>query len=196
MPIGDGTRTIPLDKGFTAIVDEADYELVSKYRWRVEVARRRRRFYAATFVRDGGTRQTRILMHRLIIGAEPGQQVDHIDCDCLNNTRANLRLCTPSQNNQNARARTIPMSSQYKGVHRRKNRPNGTKCWVARITVDRKRVGLGFFDTEEEAALAYDAAALRYFGEFARPNLLPQQAYQRLAEEFDERDAADEVRVR
>jgi hypothetical protein len=114
-----------------------------------------------------GKRKT-LSLHRVIyervIGRELAshEQVDHADCNPLNNTRANLRLATQSQN----RANTPTYKSNttgYKGVTQR---PNGK--YVARLTVYKRRISLGYFDTAEEAHTAYVEAAKKHYGEFAR----------------------------
>lgn len=111
-------------------------------------------------------KRKRIAMHRLIwalsYGYWPGP-LDHIDGNKLNNSLANLRKATPAQNNGNQSARIG--SSRYKGVRFLQNR------WVAAISYNRKRVHLGRFLSEDEAAHEYNKAAVRYFGEFARLNV-------------------------
>lgn len=109
-----------------------------------------------------------VKLHRLIIGASPGQIVDHINGDRLDNRRANLRFCTWGQNLQNKRktGRGRAPLSPYKGV----TYFSAQNKWAARITSDRKRVFLGYFDNDEDAAKAYDLAAKDMFGEFARTN--------------------------
>jgi hypothetical protein len=102
-------------------------------------------------------------MHRLILRVDANTQVDHRDGNGLNNTRGNLRPATHAQNQHNSRLRKDNQSG-FKGVHRQGNR------WVARIRVDGEQKHLGSFRTPEEAARAYDAAALRLRGEYARLN--------------------------
>jgi len=102
-------------------------------------------------------------LHRLLLDAPPGLQVDHIDGDPTNNRRSNLRLCTHAENGKNQR-RPSTNSSGFKGVswHKRDKR------WYARIMINRKNKHLGCFDTPEDAKAAYDVAAERLFGEFRR----------------------------
>jgi hypothetical protein len=105
----------------------------------------------------------RIYLHRFILGiTDPKIRVDHQDGDGLNCRRSNIRVSTPSLNTANAGKR--PGSNPYKGVLKRGSR------WIARIKVNYTSRHLGTFDTPEEAARAYDRAAVETFGEFARLN--------------------------
>lgn len=108
-------------------------------------------------------------MHRLVVGAEPGQQVDHVNRDGLDNRRANLRLATNGQNRANSRSAS---ASGYKGVYRVPNKGvyRTTDKWRAQIRAGGRIIHLGYFGDAETAARAYDAAAREYFGEFARGN--------------------------
>jgi hypothetical protein len=104
---------------------------------------------------------------RMIMRAHRRQFVDHIDRDPLNNERSNLRFCTKQQNQRNQGMRKCN-SSGYKGVARVKHSPR----WRAFLKVSYKQIHLGMFDTKEEAALAYNRAALKYYGEFACLNVI------------------------
>ena len=105
-------------------------------------------------------------MHRVIVGARHGQDVDHKNNEAtLDNQRHNWRICTNSQNQMNAK-KQIGCSSQYKGVCW--NRQCGK--WQARIKLNGKEIWLGYFDDEIEAARVYNEAAIEHFGEFARLN--------------------------
>ena len=151
-----GPMRIPLTHGKFALVDAADYALVSAFPWRA--VRIRHTWYAETYVE--GARE---YMHRLIMGCGPGEQVDHRDGDGLNNRRrGNLRPVTHALNQANRRA--VRSASRFKGVTRRGGR------WRAYITVDGKFRSLGTFGTPEDAARAYDKAARELFGEFACTN--------------------------
>jgi hypothetical protein len=156
-------KEIPLTQGKVARVDDADYELVAGHSWWALQGRTagNERWYAVTQVK----RRT-IYMHRLILGlTDPEVEVDHIDHDGLNNQRANLRLCSQFQNNGNGRTQGTPKSSKYKGVSWVKR----DSFWIAYIQVH-KRIYLGSFHSEEAAAIAYDNAARKYFGDFAETN--------------------------
>lgn len=156
--------------GRVALVDDADYDLVMQHKWHIVEERRRQRSrihgpYARTMIYvpgQGKVGKKAPYMHNLIIGQ---LGVDHRDHDGLNNQRSNLRPATPAQNSQNVR-KISGCSSQYKGVTRRRDE----SAWRAVIVVDRKSIPLGRFAHEVDAARAYDAAALRYFGEFASLN--------------------------
>lgn len=107
------------------------------------------------------------LMHRLVMGAVSGQIVDHISGDIRDNRRVNLRICTHAENMRNRRS--VSGSSLYKGV-KIELRPSGSSRIRATITHNRKTIHLGTFKTEEDAARAYDAMAIRLQGSFACTN--------------------------
>ena len=151
------TEKIELTKGKVALVDEQDYWwLVALGRWQAFGGNST--WYAKRGNGGGGTEY----MHALILGA-PG--VDHINGDGLDNRRSNLRHATLSQNQANRRSRADSMSG-YKGVSWHKQR----RRWYARICVNGQTRGLGLYESAEDAALAYDAAAIASFGEFAATN--------------------------
>ena len=104
-------------------------------------------------------------MHRLILNAPKGLVVDHINGNGLDNRKANLRLCTPAQNACNVRPRPGE-TSKYKGVAFIKRE----RRWQVRISFRNKRKWIGYFDTEIDAARAYDQAARRLHKEFASLN--------------------------
>lgn len=106
------------------------------------------------------------LLWELFVGPIPdGYQIDHKDGNSLNNSLDNLRLATPSQNSINRKG----YSKKIKGVYFRR-RNSGRPSWQAKIGVDGKMITVGTFDTEEEAARAYNDAARKYYGEFAQLN--------------------------
>lgn len=153
-------REIPLTQGKVALVDDGDYEWLAQWKW-CAAKSQRGHFYAVreTSSQDGGKT---LHMHRLIIAAPNGMDVDHRDRDGLHNWRGNLRICTNSQNHANvppSRANT----SGYKGVSWYKR----YGFWQAVIWHTGDRHHLGYFQTAKEAAHAYNEAAIRYFGDFA-----------------------------
>lgn len=157
-------RQISLNQGLVTLVDDEDFERFGGFKWTVKPSSFT--WYARRWVRCGGDREM-VKLHRLILGAPLGIEVDHKDGDGLNNTRANLRLCSNSQNQWNQRVRPIG-TSRFKGVswHRQ------TQKWRAQIRKYGKKYWLGHFADEEEAALAYNKAALELFGAFAHLNVI------------------------
>lgn len=156
-------KEIKLTKGFVALVDDADYEWLNQWKWCA--AATKRLWYA---IRLDSVTQKKVKMHRVIMQAPAGLHVDHRDANGLNNQRHNLRLATALQNLANRR--TFEHSSIYKGVHWDAERNK----WFAQINFNYKKFALGRFDSEVEAALAYDAKARELSGDFARLNF-PQQ---------------------
>lgn len=149
-------------KGYMALVDDEDYELVSKYNWYVcDRSKTRKTLYAEAH--DG--KNKRLRMHRLIMGNPDGLFVDHIDGNGMDNRKENLRVCTASQNSMN-RAAVSKNVFGYKGVEK-----NGKSMrFSARIKVGGVRYYLGSFKTPKEAAEAYNEAAKKHHGEFAKLN--------------------------
>lgn len=155
-------KTIPLTQGMFAMVDDEDYEFLNQYKWCV--SKDRGIYYAQKAInRDG--KKTTIKMHQLIIGYAKQYDIDHADGDGLNNQRYNLRVCTHMQNNANQR---IPKNNKsgYKGVHWVNKRGK----WRAEIKCGVIRKTIGQYSTKEEAAIAYNMAASKLFGQYARPN--------------------------
>lgn len=151
-------KEIPLTQGKVALVDDDDYERLAQFKW----GRHTRGYAVRKEMRDG--KKVAILMHRVICNAQPGEIVDHIDGDVSNNSKANLRLCSHSENMYNRRLLAKNNTSGYKGVSRKK------KGWEARIGAGGRFIHLGCFATPEEAAAQYNLAAITYHGEFARLN--------------------------
>lgn len=152
---------IPLSRSpLHALVDPADLELVGAYRWRLHTSG-----YVSTNVKRDG-RQRTIYLHRLILDPGPGLTVDHGNRDKLDNRRANLRPATRIQQNANQRRRA-DNTTGYRGVGRARGR------WRAQIDVAGRQRFLGHHATAEDAAAAYNAAAVEAFGEFAVLNIIP-----------------------
>lgn len=154
-------KQIPLTQGLFAIVDDVDFEAISKFKWCAH-KHRGGRFYA---VRKGEKRCSLILMHRMISGAGPSLVVDHINHNGLDNRRENLRVCTNVENLRNANL-SKNNSSGFKGVSWSKDKNK----WEAYITIGGKKKSLGKYTEASDAAQAYNIAAERYFGEFALLN--------------------------
>ncbi len=157
-------RRIPLGSGLFTIVDSEDFYTFNKYRWCAKV--NGPRIYAVRLVSSSNNRTRILSLHREILNPPSRLLVDHRNRKSLDNRRANLRCATHSQNQFNKSKTTKKTTSRYIGVflEKRSNR------WVARIVHHKKRIWLGRFDSEIDAAKAYDKAALKYHGEFARLN--------------------------
>ena len=154
----ESASLIPLSRGTYAIVDTDNLRGLNLYRWLS--SHKIGTKYARRFEK-GRT----IYMHREIMNAPDGMEVDHINRNGLDNRRENLRLCTKAQNQQNSKKRR-GKSSIFKGVSWDKKR----RKWRVEITVNKKQIMLGRFPSEMEAAKAYDREAIYYFGVFAKPN--------------------------
>jgi hypothetical protein len=155
---GSRVRIVPLTRGYSALVDAEDYERVASFAW--SAAKPSNVVYA---VRD--EKRKRIYLHRFILNAPDGVEVDHWNGDGLDNRRENLRLCSHAENVRNSRPHARGTSS-YKGVHL--HRASGK--WAVEIQVNEKRRFIGLFGDETEAAKAYDAAARASHGEYAYCN--------------------------
>ncbi|WP_049780588.1 Cro/CI family transcriptional regulator [Nitrosococcus halophilus] len=152
-------KKIPLTKGRYALIDADDYERLVNYRWHVSALG-----YAVTWILKDG-QKAKEYMHRMILQVPKGFVTDHINGDLLDNRKINLRICSQQENSRNQRgSRNNP--SGFKGVSLKSD----TGKWRARIMVDRKEINLGCFESAEEAAEAYNAAARKHFGDYARLN--------------------------
>jgi hypothetical protein len=151
--------TISVHPGMKVLIDAADADLVASYCW--YAFRVRRVWYVASD--DKGYR---IYLHRLLMNAPEGMEVDHINGDGLDNRRCNLRVCTHEQNLANQRHQLRATYSPYKGVTWCKR----TKRWRAQIKAHQQHVNLGTFTNERDAAIAYNRAAREAWGEYARLN--------------------------
>ena len=153
-------KKILLTKGCEAIVDDGDYEYLNQWKWHAYLSPNGKNHYAKRTHQLRG-KKSGFLMHRAIL-TPPGElQVDHINMDTLDNRRSNLRLATSSQNHCNTKGRG---KSGAKGVYE-----SGLR-WMAQIRTNKKKIYLGTFSDVRSAALAYDEAAKKYHGEFARLN--------------------------
>lgn len=150
--------------GTEVSVDESSWEWLRFFSWHQNenghiYARRSRALCRRS-------RPKNVLLHRLLISANPGQFVDHVDLDPTNNKTSNLRIATKAENSRNKRKQKGQYSSPHKGVSWNKRR----KRFEAYINTGGVHKFLGYFGREEDAAAAYNSAALEHFGEFAKLN--------------------------
>jgi len=153
-------KKIKLTKGQYAIVDNEDFEWLNQWIWHVDWSKYTKSYYAKRGVFNGKN-MTSIRMHREILNAPKSTQTDHINHNTLDNRKINLRIVTARQNAFNRSGAQINNKSGFKGVFRR------GKKWGAQIGLHGKYRWLGVFTTPEEAALVYNEAAKKLFGEYA-----------------------------
>ena len=155
-------KEIPLrNSDLVALVDDEDYEELSKYKW--FVIYNNCMIYAVKSIGYGNRS-----MHSYLLSKKEGYVRDHKDGNGLNNQKDNLRYATSSQNQFNRKKQNRPTSSKYKGVNFNKSNKN----WYVRIAINGKRICLGAFINETNAALAYNEAARKYHGEYAKLNII------------------------
>ena len=161
---GDGSISVMCSNGQTFKIDAADLSIVRQYQWCTD---------------DKGYVKTKfygkdIKLHRLLLGiidTERALLVDHISGDTLDNRRANLRTCLPRENSKNQKLHSNN-SSGFKGV----SYNSKARKYQAGIRANNKNISLGCYITAQEAALAYDRAAIRLHGDFARTNVMLERS--------------------
>lgn len=161
-------RTIPLSQGYEAIVDDADYPLVSQYKWSVNSNGKRNSQYAYRSLPRQRRPQKHLLLHRFIMQPSEQQEIDHIDGNGLNNTRKNLRFCTRRENCWNTGKFKRKCKSSFKGVSIHK----ASGLWVGYLNHMGRRAWTGYYKSEQEAARARDFVAIQLYGPFARTSCL------------------------
>ena len=148
-----------------ALVSDEDYEVLSKYKW----------YYRKSKGIHDGYAYMMVPMHRMVLGIGDFDErhTDHRNGDSLDNQRDNLRIATSEQNARNRSKivrKATPSSSRYKGVRYHRKTYNLRKRWQAQIYVNGRNISLGYYLTENEAAQAYNEAAILHYGEFAHLN--------------------------
>lgn len=161
-------KTIPLTQGQVALVDDGDYESLSKWKWCFsKKPKGRMKGYA---VRWNPLKRRNSFMHREILDPGDGKEIDHVNGNGLDNQRCNLRKCSRLENMRNQRKKVshrngVPCSSRFKGVHWQ----SAIKKWRAQIYMKGKKYHLGDFKSELDAAEQYNIAAQLLFDKFALP---------------------------
>lgn len=157
---------ITLSQWYVATIDAEDVHLIDKWKWSANVHKRKDgsvgKVYAVRLDR-ANQNENQVRMHRVILCAADGIDVDHIDGDGLNNRRSNLRLATKMQNGRN-RFIGANNTSGIKGVYQQKK----SGRWIARIKVCGASIYLGSFPDAGQAAAAYAKASAEFHGEFGR----------------------------
>lgn len=153
-------KTMQLNHEQVALLDDGDYDRVVSRGWYAAWDKHAKSYVAYS------TDRPRVALHRFILSVRDSTPVDHANGNRLDNRRQNLRLCTKSQNAMNQRKQQRPTTSRYKGV----NFDTRSGKWRVTVGFNGRRVHLGYYDDEAEAALAYNVAAIKLFGKFARPN--------------------------
>jgi hypothetical protein len=158
-------KSIRLPSGVDTFVDDEDYDYLMQFNWQ------ERKGHSTSYVKRSSKINNRGItnyMHREIMKPGPGLVVDHIDGNGLNNCKSNLRIATHRDNLRNSRGHT-DSEIRFKGVTLQSRK----RKYLVRIRVDNKDIYLGLFEDEIQAAKAYNEAAIKYFGEFARLNKIP-----------------------
>lgn len=159
------TKVIPLTQGKSTLVDDEDYEKLNKHKWYAHLENKI--WYAVRDIKLDDGKRTIIRLHREIVNVLSGKDVDHINHDGLDNRKCNLRICTRSQNISHQRKHKNN-TSDFRGVYWYKKKQK----WMAYITIERKRITIGYFDDKVEAGHIVDQFAIQLFGEFAMLNFL------------------------
>ena len=158
-------KEIKLTQGKVTQVDDDVFDYLNQFNWYAEKGYNT--YYAARKITINGLK-TSTRMHTVILKIDKGSICDHIDHDGLNNQKSNLRICSHFQNMRNRKS-NHNAKSRYLGVS-----PSGRNNlpWRTFIEINRKSTSLGYFKTEEEAALAYNNTAIKHYKEFANLNIL------------------------
>jgi hypothetical protein len=150
---------VKISRGKIAIIDDDDYERINKHRWCYWASGG----YAGRKVTNNKVGSI-ALMHREIMNAQKGQEIDHINGNGLDNRKSNLRFVTRQQNMWNRKA--LNKTSSYKGV----SFDVSSGKWLSQINIQGQKICLGRYIVQEDAAKAYDITAKQAFGEYARLN--------------------------
>lgn len=158
---------IPLSKGYFALISDCDKKRILQFKWHVQIKRSNYILVVRSVYSETGIQSVQKMSRFIMNITDKKMIVDHRNGNPLDNRRCNLRLTTSQQNSWNSK-RPKNNKSGYKGV----SFSSTMKKWRARIHVNKKEIPLGYFDSVIEAAIAYNKGALKYFGKYARVNLI------------------------
>ncbi len=161
-------KEIQLTQGKVALVDDEDYDYLNQFNW--HACKIDNTFYAYTNIKLLNGKFTKNPMHRIIMNPSKGYVIDHVNHCTLDNRKINLRICTVGENIMNRRIQKNNICG-YKGVHFCKK----NNKYKAEIKANKKKYYLGSYISINDAARAYNYAALKYHGEFAQLNILPEE---------------------
>jgi hypothetical protein len=159
------TKKIPLTKWSVAIVDDDDFERLSKYKWMAQYNIHTNSYYASRKITINHKKETVMMAREIMNCCDKNKLIDHKNRNTLDNRKENLRECTYSENNINCGIKKNNTSG-FKGVNKHANK------WRAYIKYNNKQIHLGTFENIIEAALAYNKKAIELFGEFAVLNVV------------------------
>jgi hypothetical protein len=160
------TIQIPLTRGLVTTVCDCHAHLAAGHKW--STAEIKGRYYATrghSIVERLAGKSSHVFLHSVINNTPRGMETDHINGDTLDNRCENLRTATTAQNQRN-RGKKNNNSSGFKGVSWDKRRQK----WEAQFRADGEKHFVGYFETVEEAAIAYDEAVRKYDEKFSRTN--------------------------
>ncbi len=158
-------KKIKLTQGQFALVDDEDFAYLNQWKWHAILKKTTGNYYACR-----SEKGKRLWMHRIIINPKNNQVTDHINHDGCDNRRNNLRPCSPAENSRNKMQGKRKNGGKYKGVYRRTKNGKPLATWRAQIRYEKRLYNLGSFNSDIEAAIAYDIASQVFFGKFAKPN--------------------------
>lgn len=162
-------KKILLNKNRFTIVDNEDYEKFNEFRYYIH--HESKFYYAVRMTSRKLGKRKMMKLHKEIMGVTDSRIVDHISGNTLDNRKCNLRIASPAGNARNRKQVGKNNTSGYKGVTWNKS----VKKWQAQIKVNYKKINLGSFNNKEDAAKAYNEAAIKYHGEFARLNVIKEK---------------------
>lgn len=160
-------KEIILTQGQFALVDDEDFEEISKYKWSAAKDKERYVAHRNSLSSEGNGKRRTMLMHRVIMKAPKGKDVDHINRNTLDNRKENLRVCTHAENMRNQKVKYDGFTG-FKGVVWNKR----NQKYMGQIKFNGKRIHLGYSVDKQELARRYNIAAKKYFGKFALLNII------------------------